>query len=329
MKKTNASRSMAPVQGFAAGRGRPFAFGAPHDFHAILREALTNRGGSLNRLRAWFHAGRERVRAWPRPVAAGALVGASVLLVGAAYGAGRSYSYVMNDPRFCRSCHTMEQAWDRWQTSEHRKVDCHSCHEASIVESARQVITFVVRQPERVGRHAVVPREVCARCHESGDARWRQVEETAGHKVHAGQRNIQCVVCHAPSIHRFRPPTAVCGSCHVAQTRGERTIKIRAMADQHCIDCHQFLRLDSPLRPSRQTCLDCHRLIPSQVGMFPANAPMQFPCAQCHRPHEAARPVVACASCHEKPRADLHPAEMLKTTPCTTCHVPHRWKVTP
>ncbi|MDR7483960.1 MAG: NapC/NirT family cytochrome c [Armatimonadota bacterium] len=242
------------------------------------------------------------------------------------YGVARGVDYTMNDPNFCRSCHIMEPAWDRWQASEHRKVNCHACHEASIMDSARQVITFVIRQPERVGRHAVVPKEVCARCHESGDPRWRQVAATAGHRIHEQQRRIQCVVCHAPSVHRFTPPTEICGACHVAQTRGERVIKIRAMADQHCVDCHEFLRAETPLRPGRQTCLECHRLIPREVGSWPPDAPMQFACSQCHRPHEQARPIVVCTTCHERPKPSIHPTEVLKTTPCTVCHRPHRWR---
>lgn len=243
------------------------------------------------------------------------------------YSAYRGYNYVMNNPAFCRSCHTMEDAWTQWQTSEHRNVNCHACHEASIVASAKQVVTFVVRQPHRVGTHAVVPREVCARCHASGSPRWSQVAETAGHRVHAEQRQIQCVVCHAPSIHRFRPVTEICGTCHVAQTRGERVVKIRAMADQHCTECHAFLRVDSPLRPGRQTCLECHQLIPSQRGSWPADAPMQFPCSQCHKPHERSQPVITCRTCHERPQPQMHPETVLKTTACTACHVPHRWKV--
>jgi nitrate/TMAO reductase-like tetraheme cytochrome c subunit len=241
------------------------------------------------------------------------------------YSAWRGYDYTKNDPTFCRSCHTMEEAWTRWETSEHRKVNCKSCHEASVIESARQVVTFVVRQPHQVGRHAVVPKQVCDQCHESGDPRWRQVEATAGHKIHAAQRHIECVVCHAPSIHRFKPPTEVCATCHVAQTTGERVVRIRAMADQHCTACHEFLRTDSPLRPDRRTCLECHRLTPGGASLFPANAPMQFACSQCHQPHERRQSVLTCRVCHEKPRADIHPEPVLQSTACTVCHVPHRW----
>lgn len=268
-----------------------------------------------------------RVLALPAPVAAGVMVVGLVLAAAGAYSAYRGYDYAMNDPAFCRSCHTMEEAWTRWEASEHRKVTCKACHKASIVESARQVVTFTIRRPHQVGKHAEVPKAVCARCHESNDPRWRQVAATAGHRIHEQQRGIECVVCHSPGIHRFTPPTAVCGTCHVAQTTGERAVKIRAMADQHCLTCHEFLRPAEALQPARETCLACHRLVPREVGSWPADAPMAFACSQCHRPHEQRQPVVACVACHQKPRADLHPPAVLAGTACTACHVPHRWRV--
>jgi hypothetical protein len=275
---------------------------------------------------SWVGALAQWLASLPRPLGIGAGAALIVLATTGAYSAYRGYDYSMHNPAFCRNCHTMEEAWTRWESSEHRDVTCHACHEANILDSAKQVVVFVLRRPQHVGTHAVVPREVCQRCHTSGDERWRQVAATAGHTVHAEARGIQCVVCHAPSIHRFAPPTEVCGACHVAQTTGERRVAIRAMADQHCTECHEFLSLESPLRPGRQTCLGCHQLIPGQVGSWPAGAPMQFPCSGCHKPHERSQPIVACRACHDQPREDIHPASMLQNTPCTACHVPHRWK---
>ncbi|MDI6772161.1 MAG: NapC/NirT family cytochrome c [bacterium] len=281
----------------------------------------------LTRLLAWLRSVDARVRALPRLLAATVMVSGIVVAAAGVLGAARSYDYTMNNPEFCRSCHTMEAAWTAWQKSEHRKVECHSCHAANVVESARQVITFVVRQPRAVGKHAVVPKAVCARCHESNDPRWLQVATTPGHRLHEQERRIECVTCHSPGIHRFKPPVAVCGNCHVAQARGERAVQIRAMADQHCVTCHEFLRPEVPLQPVRETCLNCHRLVPKEVGSWPAGAPMQFACAQCHKPHEQRQPIVACATCHAEPKAELHPAAVLKSTPCTACHIPHRWSV--
>ncbi len=244
------------------------------------------------------------------------------------YSAWRGYDYTMNNAEFCRGCHTMGDAWTRWQGSEHRNVTCHACHQASIVDSAKQVITFVLRQPQRVGTHAVVPKEVCQRCHFSGDPQWRQVAATAGHRVHVEQRAIQCVVCHAPAIHRFKPATEICGTCHVAQTTGERRVVIKAMADMHCTQCHEYLRPQTSLGPARQTCLQCHQALPGGATRWPAGAPhAQLACGQCHKPHERSQPIVSCRTCHEKPRPDMHPQTVLQATACTVCHKPHSWKV--
>ncbi|MDQ7820383.1 MAG: cytochrome c3 family protein [Armatimonadota bacterium] len=268
----------------------------------------------------------------PRPWLAAAVVGmaaAAAALITAGY---TLYDYTMNNPAFCRSCHIMEAAWDRWAASEHRAVDCHACHQQSIVESARQVIVFVVRQPQRVGRHAEVPAARCRTCHASGDPAWIQVARTAGHQVHAERRQIECVTCHSTGIHRIRAVADVCARCHEAQAVGARAVKIAQMADFHCVDCHQYLRPDSPLRPTRQTCLQCHQgLPPRRTAGFPGGAPHTgFACSTCHKPHEQARPVVTCVSCHPAPAPAVHPAAVVAAAArdfaaCTSCHVPHRW----
>ncbi len=272
--------------------------------------------------------------AWGRGLPRAYLVAAGILaafgLAGVVFTGYTTYDYTMNSPAFCRSCHLMEAAWTRWSTSEHRNVDCHSCHKQSITESARQVIVFALRRPERVGRHAEVPSTRCAACHESGNPQWRQVAETAGHLVHAQQQQIECVVCHSQSIHRIRPSTAICATCHQAQATGSRVIKIPQMAEFHCVDCHQFLRLNSPLRPTRETCLGCHQALPPKTTVgWPANAPhTSLPCGQCHKPHEQAKPIIACATCHGATRPALHQVATHAATTCVTCHRPHGWKVT-
>lgn len=243
-----------------------------------------------------------------------------------------AYDYTTNNPAFCRSCHIMEAAWDRWSTSEHRKVDCHSCHKQSVVESARQVIVFAFRHPERVGKHAEVPTARCATCHESGNPIWAQVARTAGHQVHAERKQIECVVCHSTSVHRFKPAAEVCATCHEAQAKGDRAIKIAQMADFHCVDCHQYLRENSPLRPTRLTCLQCHQGLPTmKTAGWPQGAPMSsLACSTCHKPHERAEPIVTCTSCHPAPNPAIHPKAVVTAgatsyATCTACHVPHRW----
>ncbi|MDQ7842336.1 MAG: cytochrome c3 family protein [Armatimonadota bacterium] len=282
-------------------------------------------GGWRQRWRTVWARLTDLPRGWLIALVAAAASSAALLV----YGGVTVYDYTMNNPAFCRSCHTMEAAWNRWATSEHRKVDCHACHEQSVIESARQVITFALRRPERVGKHAVVPSARCATCHTSGNPAWKQVAATAGHQVHAEVRKIACVTCHSVAIHRLVRPPEVCGTCHEAQVAGPRAIKIAAMADFHCVDCHQFLRPNSPLRPTAQTCLECHQALPAKttVGWPEGRAHSALSCAACHRPHERAAPIVNCTSCHAAPTPEIHAPILRSRTACTTCHQPHYWKV--
>lgn len=287
-----------------------------------------SRPGRLRRLWAWL---ARQPRVW---IILGAIVlGGTAAVV--AFGGYTVVDYTMNNPAFCRSCHIMETAWTRWASSEHRKVDCHECHQQSVAESARQVITFVLRHPERVGKHAEVPADRCRMCHASGNPTWLQIAQTAGHIVHAQNKGIQCVVCHSTSVHRIVPVVDICKNCHVAQAEGARRIKIAQMADFHCVDCHQFLREKSPLRPTRLTCLGCHAglPVPARTVGWPAGAPMSsLACSTCHKPHEKAQPVVICTTCHPAPNPAIHPKETVAAgarsfTACTACHQPHSWKI--
>ena len=260
----------------------------------------------------------------PLPARGSAMFGA-VLVVGVlGYGSVQVFSYSQNDPNFCRSCHTMEKAWERWRTSEHRNVTCHSCHEQSPIESMQLVVEFALNQPTRVTKHAGISDEACMSCHADGKSRWFQIAETAGHKVHFEEEGVSCVKCHSTSIHRFAPSrTEGCKVCHT-----EEKIKTTAMAERYCLDCHQFLREDSPLRPTRQTCLDCHLKQAQTKVHWPANAPMQFQCSQCHKPHVSESPVANCLACHQDvPKEGLHQKAPHAAATCQTCHQPHEWKL--
>ncbi len=271
----------------------------------------------------WIGDGIARWRSLPIALQ-GTSVIALVAVVGLfGYGGSQVFNYSQNDPNFCRSCHTMEKAWQRWSTSEHRNINCHSCHEQSPIESMNLVVEYALNNPDRVVKHAGISDEACLECHDDHKSRWFQVADTAGHKVHFEEENISCVKCHSTSIHRFAPSAEVCKVCH-----SEQTMKVTQMAQTHCLDCHQFLREDNPLRPTRQTCLECHLNQTQAKVTWPANAPMQYECSQCHKPHQAEAPVMNCVSCHQNtPTQALHAKTTHSKSTCQTCHQPHQWKV--
>jgi len=73
----------------------------------------------------------------------------------------------------------------------------------------------------------------------SNNAKWQQVGETAGHKVHVGRLNLDCLQCHFPALHQFRPQAKDCRRCH-----SKTQVNIDGMGDMHCLVCHQFLAAD-------------------------------------------------------------------------------------
>ncbi|MHB0915830.1 MAG: hypothetical protein ACYC5A_07240 [Thermoleophilia bacterium] len=283
----------------------------------------------------WLIARFKKIGAWigRLPVALKVLLGVSLffILFGGTYGSYRIYNYTQHDPEFCRSCHTMNLAWDKWAESEHSKVGCHSCHQASPIASARLVVVYLLDRPDTNTSHAHISDESCEKCHYSGDPQWVQVEETAGHKFHAEEQNIACQTCHGMRLHEFRPATEICVACHADHVSGnEKAIKTADMQDLHCVECHEFLGEDSAIRPTNETCLECHRKLDNHGVTFPGeDAPMHWDCRECHKPHDSDRPVVDCIGCHTEARtAGLHASPTHAESKCKSCHKPHEWVVT-
>src|ERR1051325_280919 len=132
----------------------------------------------------------------------------------AAYGGYRGWNYTQHDPAFCRSCHLMQTSWDKWGTSVHSKVECHACHQQSMRDSLEQLVKYVALRPDTIGKHAVVDYKKCGACHLSNDPHWKQVAETAGHKVHFERQGLECVGCHSKGVHQFVRPSDACKDCH-------------------------------------------------------------------------------------------------------------------
>lgn len=235
-----------------------------------------------------------------------------------------TYDYVQSNPAFCASCHIMKSAWVKWAQSPHKNITCHSCHEQSEMDSARLLIKWVTLHPDQVKTHAVVSEQRCIKCHLSKDKRWPQIANTAGHKVHFVEAGIPCLTCHGQGIHKFIPPAEICQKCH-----SNVVVKVKGMAKLHCTTCHNYLARDGNLaQPTRKDCLECHKTMKVKSEVFPANAPMLFPCGVCHKPHSRPLPTRQdCLSCHPQAQlVGLH--QKTAHADCVTCHQPHAWKVT-
>lgn len=141
-----------------------------------------------------------------------AVVAVGVVWAGV-FGVVRAYRYVEDDPSFCRSCHTMRQAWDQWERGEHAGVSCHSCHEPDLAGSLKQVWRYVTRQPDEVEARAEVPASACLSCH---GVQGGSVNTSSLDAHHAAGERAGCPVCHGQELHHFETPpwSEVCASCH-------------------------------------------------------------------------------------------------------------------
>ncbi|MBI4365488.1 MAG: NapC/NirT family cytochrome c [Deltaproteobacteria bacterium] len=243
----------------------------------------------------------------------------SAMLLGVA--ANTTYRYVTHDPRFCNSCHIMEEPFKKWSASPHHLVDCHECHSQTSLEGLRQLWFYVTQRPKAVVHHPELNHATCAKCHLSQDPQWKLVGETAGHKVHFERAKIDCLDCHMGGVHEFLRPTEACVTCHA--DKGDSKNK---MAFVHCTECHNFLGKNSEgLAPTRERCLACHEKIRVERETFPEGAPMHEDCGMCHKPHGQLKfTPTDCLTCHADLKGPGHDAA--SRDQCFSCHKPHTWK---
>jgi hypothetical protein len=261
-----------------------------------------------------------------RPSISSLVLAAGLLLSALAFlGAVRIKRFVDEDPRLCAQCHRASPEFALWNQGSHRGVACQKCHHSTSEQGLAMLRAFLAGKPAS-GRetHAQVEVGTCASCHLSHDPHWPQVGGSRGHRIHFEEKKIACVTCHASGVHGFEPASASCRSCH-----GQHTVRESGMQKLHCFACHDFLSRDAGLRPTRRDCLRCHRDEGVSPARFADDAPMQFACGACHKPH--ARPPspehVACSTCHQQMgRAGLH--ARADHASCRDCHRAHLWRAT-
>jgi nitrate/TMAO reductase-like tetraheme cytochrome c subunit len=285
-------------------------------------------------------------------LALAAVVGVVALV--AAGGGAIGFHYIEHDNGFCTGCHVMNEPFQRFAGSKHDSLECHNCHQQSMVASMRQLYLWVAERPEKIGKHAKVPTRVCSNCHVQGNAKetWQRIASTAGHRIHlqsdsSALKGVQCVTCHGLEVHRFVPVNATCAQagCHV--TVQIRLAKMRDQTELHCVVCHRFTA-DVPalatydsargtLVPGMKQCLSCHEMQAVLAEFDPAHDPHRGTCGGCHNPHTQASPTEAArtctsAKCHADWRSDpfhIGTNHRAVNEDCTLCHEPHHAKVDP
>jgi hypothetical protein len=250
------------------------------------------------------------------------MVSAALAAIAVAWIAQNFRARISSDPALCASCHDASPDLKLWNGGSHARLACQKCHHNSTEQGVAMLAKFVVSGRPRADQHSKVRIGDCEGCHLTHDRIWSEVAASRGHRVHALQEKIACVRCHGSDAHRVEPQVDSCRECH-----GEHSIQVEGMQRLHCFACHDFLSVETDLKPGRRDCLRCHSSRGVDTANFPERGPMRFKCAQCHRPHEA-RAAVACQSCHgEITVAGLHRAT--SHSDCLHCHRPHAWTSRP
>lgn len=278
---------------------------------------------SVNRLKLWF---KEKSGGYKLAI----LLLALVSVVGAGATAFYSYDYTENNPKFCVSCHLMKTAFDKWEASPHNKVNCHTCHYATVFEKNMMLVKYVLFRPTEVEpRHGklIVPRDVCASCHWSpeGNGSKLKINRSPLHAKHVFTERIQCTKCHGTELHQFIPEPRFCVKCH--QNKEVHGVGMEGLA---CLNCH-INQGGKEIKPDRAKCLSCHENIKLHA-VFPKEGKgvMQFNCSTCHHPHKNIKPTPEeCLKCHSAAaQFTTHKKHIeIAQKDCETCHKPHKWKI--
>lgn len=227
------------------------------------------------------------------------------------------FDYTQNNPKFCTTCHLMDDAYETWEGSAMHDIGCKECHHETARVKYQHVEDVLFRNPDEVHRETVIDSKYCEDCHASEDPEWLQVVSTDGHKQHFyGEENhAECMDCHGIELHIFRPPEEGCLDCH-----DEGKVHATEAMDATCVTCHDFLTDGNGFIPEeRDDCLECHENNALVTVSTPVEAHVDSSCLDCHNPHEN-EVTEDCSTCHIV-NDGLH-AEPTHTD-CTSCHVPH------
>jgi len=284
----------------------------------------------------------------------------SVPLLGVGLMVLSAYSLkVTAHPKFCMSCHNMDQYYDSWQHSSHQDVACVKCHyEPGVTAEVKGKMAGLVQAFKYVSHsygskpHALIMNESCMRggCHGDmdhsketllfrGRIRFRHDKHLS---EHPRGKELNCVSCHGQAVEgqHISVTETTCLTCHF-YGRGDQPV-----ATGECVTCHlvpdqkvtfmgqdfdhqKFLKGKDALR-----CDHCHSQVTQGDGTI---SPTR--CRTCHLKelrdmgdHEKFHLVHVseghfdCLQCHDEIKHGIRPAQqqLLASGNCKTCHTGER-----
>jgi nitrate/TMAO reductase-like tetraheme cytochrome c subunit len=294
--------------------------------------------------------------------------GAALLfLVVAVFGAVAIGAYaieITGHPKFCASCHNMEEYYVSWEHSSHKDVACIECHAkpgvAGLVEAKAQGMVQLVEYIS--GSYGTKPHgEISSASCQQGDCHGEIVNDATvvmlfdkikfRHDKHLNEhpngKSLNCVSCHGQTVQdqHISVSKTTCLTCHFYD-RGDKEVAAGDCETCHIVPEEEVTFVDEPFShkdfmagDGHVTCVHCHSQVTQGSGIVSRTR-----CMACHLEDEEHSEVedqeefhlihvsaghFDCLTCHEEIKHGDRPMAMqlLTSSNCTTCHGSKRHSV--
>ncbi len=285
---------------------------------------------------------------------------ALMLLVVAVFGAVALGAYgikITGHPKFCVSCHNMDEYYASWEHSSHKDIACIGCHAkpgvaGTVAAKAQGMVQLVQYISGSYGTkpHGELGNANCQQvgCHEEivKDEKLILLYDKIKFRhdrhlnEHPNGKTLNCVSCHGQTVQgqHISVSKTTCLTCHF-YGRGDKQV-----ATGECQTCHPipeepvtfvdepFSHKDFLAGDGDVTCIHCHSQVTQGSGTV-----SRARCLSCHLEDEEHGVVedqeefhlihvsaghFDCLSCHEEIKHGERPMaeQLLTSSNCTTCH---------
>ena len=264
---------------------------------------------------------------------------------------------ITEHPKFCTSCHYMDDYYTSWQHSAHKDVACVQCHyEPGVTATIEGKMAGMVQLVKYVSHsytskpHALISNNSCMRnssCHAEmdhskqallfrGKIKFRHDKHLS---LHPRGKTLNCVSCHGQAMeseHISVTPTT-CVTCHF-YGRGDNPVAAGA-----CDTCHTTPEVEVTFAggsfnhgkflegKAGVQCVHCHSQVTQGDGSISVTR-----CNTCHLDSSTIRDIedqsefhlvhvskghFDCLQCHDEIKHGVHPmVQQMITANCETCH---------
>ena len=285
--------------------------------------------------------------------------GAALLfLLVAAFGAVAIGAYaieITGHPKFCVSCHNMDDYYVSWEHSSHQDVACIECHAkpgvAGLAAAKAQGMVQLVQYIS--GSYGTRPHgEISSASCQQGDCHGEIVNDGKvvmlydkikfRHDKHLSEhpngKSLNCVSCHGQTVQdqHISVSKTTCLTCHF-YIRGEKGVARGDCETCHIIPEEEVTFVDEPFShkdfmagEGDVTCIHCHSQVTEGSGTV-----SRVRCMACHLEEHGevedqeefhlihvSEGHFDCLNCHEEIKHGVRPMaeQMLTSSNCTTCH---------